>query len=608
MSVPLTPEDLAKLVEAAVQGALKGQKAVGGGGHLDERHFRRVDKFDGKGNWREFSFQFKTAVGMVNPRARELLDEIQKAGKSADMDAIFLEDAEEQVGKMGSELYAMLTSLVTGEAMTVVRGVLGGDGWQAWSRLSIRFDPRTPAKALISMLAVMSPKKVKEIRHLASAIEEWEAKVKALNVEHDIEVDEKIQVAILTSLCPGDVQDLVFQWADDKAKYNDIKDKIVALAQNRAAMSKPMPMEVDMVKEESEEEEYEAEIDYVGETCRKCGGMGHYARECPTPKGKGKSGKGDGKGWTKGSSSKGSIGYYGKGGYKGGSKGSGKSGGDGKGKGGKGMFAGTCWNCQQAGHRAWECPKAKGGSDDMEIGAVHEDDSTSVGGVWAIAQVKAEEWTEVKGKGFKARCEKGEAKLLVENRFEALEDAEENGEIDSVNPLNSSSFMEETGMLPGLEVIKESRQICTVTTGRSGWRKIGQGEITIDSAAEESVCPKDWCKEFGTRNPEKWLKFVNASGGVMGHYGERTAKFKVEGENSGIMSLNFQVSDVQKPLVAVRRIAEKGNIVQFGPRDEDNFIVNAAGGAKIMMVKKGGSYVIPAEMVMEEQGFAGQAR
>ena len=94
----------------------------------------------------------------------------------------------------------------------------------------------------------------------------------------------------------------------------------------------------------------------------------------------------------------------------------------------------------------------------------------------------------------------------------------------------------------------------------------------------------------------------------MGHYGERTAKFKVEGENSGIMSLNFQVSDVQKPLVAVRRIAEKGNIVQFGPRDEDNFIVSAAGGAKIMMVKKGGSYVIPAEMVMEEQGFAGQAR
>ena len=157
---------------------------------------------------------------------------------------------------------------------------------------------------------------------------------------------------------------------------------------------------------------------------------------------------------------------------------------------------------------------------------------------------------------------------------------------------------------PGLE----TRHICTVATGNKGWRRIGHGEITIDSAAEESVCPRDWCEEFGTKGPEKWLKFVNASGGAMGHYGERTAQFKVEGENSAVMSLNFQVSDVQKPLAAVRRIAEKGNIVQFGPRGEDNFIVNIKGGEKVMMARKGGSYVIPAEMVMEEQGFARQAR
>ena len=31
------------------------------------------------------------------------------------------------------------------------------------------------------------------------------------------------------------------------------------------------------------------------------------------------------------------------------------------------------------------------------------------------------------------------------------------------------------------------------------------------------------------------------------------------------MNLKFQVADVAKPLVSVRRIAEKGNIVQFGP-------------------------------------------
>jgi hypothetical protein len=50
---------------------------------LDERHFRRFDKYDGaaKTNWRECAFQFKVAVGMVNPKARSPLEDIQKAGK-----------------------------------------------------------------------------------------------------------------------------------------------------------------------------------------------------------------------------------------------------------------------------------------------------------------------------------------------------------------------------------------------------------------------------------------------------------------------------------------------------------------------------------------------
>jgi hypothetical protein len=181
----MTAEDISRLVDVAVRSALAAQKSVPSTtwekGHLDERHFRRVDKFDGstKANWKEFSFQFKVAVGMASPKARAYLEDIQKAGKSMDFAEVFENGAgDEQVEKMGTELYAMLSSLVAGEAMTVVRGVLSGDGWLAWSKVSIRFDPRTPAKALMSMLSIMIPKKIKDVRSLAAAVEDWECKIK----------------------------------------------------------------------------------------------------------------------------------------------------------------------------------------------------------------------------------------------------------------------------------------------------------------------------------------------------------------------------------------------------------------------------------------------
>ena len=92
----------------------------------------------------------------------------------------------------------------------------------------------------------------------------------------------------------------------------------------------------------------------------------------------------------------------------------------------------------------------------------------------------------------------------------------------------------------------------------------------------------------------------------MGHYGAKEAMFTA-GKDKTVMGLGFQISDVQKPLAAVWRIAEKGNVVQFGPRPEDNFIKNLRTNKKVELVRKGGSYVIEAEFVTNGLGFPGQA-
>ena len=133
----LTAEDIRALIEAAVKGAVEGPKKTGReGGHLDERFFRRVDKFDCKdGTWKEWSSQFKTQVGVASKFTRDKLDVIQKASVNPYFDSLFVEDEEEIVDKFGAELYSVLTSLMAREALMIARGVPHGDGWKAWSKL-----------------------------------------------------------------------------------------------------------------------------------------------------------------------------------------------------------------------------------------------------------------------------------------------------------------------------------------------------------------------------------------------------------------------------------------------------------------------------------------
>ena len=52
----------------------------------------------------------------------------------------------------------------------------------------------------------------------------------------------------------------------------------------------------------------------------------------------------------------------------------------------------------------------------------------------------------------------------------------------------------------------------------------GKTELTVDSGAEENVCPMAWGNEFGIRGPDQWMRFRGASGKVIEHYGHRDVR------------------------------------------------------------------------------------
>ena len=97
-----------------------------------------------------------------------------------------------------------------------------------------------------------------------------------------------------------------------------------------------------------------------------------------------------------------------------------------------------------------------------------------------------------------------------------------------------------------------------------------------------------------------------ANGGEMTHYGQKEISFMYEG-GKDVMGLVFQVTDVKKLLLAVRRLVEKGNRVVLSAGEGESYIQNVNSKIKIPIKKKGGSFVIEANFVKKAMDFARRA-
>ena len=407
----------------------------------------------------------------------------------------------------------------------------------------------------------MKPIQINNANEVVAGIHRWEARISSLKSRHDEDIRANLKVAILVGMLPKEYQDIILQGGlqDKDLKYEVTRDKIIAIANQKIQMITPMPMDVGNVdaglfgeNERGDGDSWDVEaVGKGGPQCYSCGGIGHMARDCYSGKGKGKGDKGFGKGYQ-------SFGKGGDKGYKGGSKGGykgyqpywqkGDKGGkaDGKGSwqnsgGGKGYgYQGTCWKCGQVGHKSHECAKGINGVEEIQ----KDECSVEIGGIWNICNVE--------------KMVRDSPKVRLHNMWQGFEDEEDVVDEQDLNQIEPP---------PGFP--KLQKDACHDCKGRRGCRS--EGFQRIRRKGWKTLRAWNYDEDF---DDEVWIQ-------------------PVESGSLKTMKLGFQVAAVKKPLIAVKRIVEQGNVVQFGKKEDDNFILNTATGDKMMLKPNGrGSYVM----------------
>jgi hypothetical protein len=187
----------AMMEQIHAQGGLGGRGPQGGGGGgggqgrcLTSKDFANTGVFDGTETaFADWAFKFKLAMKPKNLECHRLLELHEKMKSEVQLEE--LEALTTGDSQKATEIYDVLGLNVSGEALTIVRGVDSLNGVEAWRRLMKRYSPNTPQRQLVRLMELLTPTKAKNATELANTMEQWELKLRVYERENGDTLDDQ---------------------------------------------------------------------------------------------------------------------------------------------------------------------------------------------------------------------------------------------------------------------------------------------------------------------------------------------------------------------------------------------------------------------------------
>jgi len=558
-----------------------------GGGYLPLKN-TIPDKFDEDlAEWINWTEDVEKFFDSKNKGIRDCLKSVAKSAQEIDMS--FMESYPHNIRADAENIYRTLEHLTKGEARKIVKTVRNENGFEAWRQLHIRFQPGISAKhgfALVELTEMIKKpaKNPEEMRHMVT---ELLSKIKNVEDITGKPVDDDYAKSVLIGFMDKATrQHTAMQHAET---FENLK-KIVLQFVNNTMGGSTDHMNIGAVMEDSGQEHKQdresscwddlERLAAMGKpiTCHQCGGVGHIARNCSTPIGKGVD-RGQSKGLGKGKAD------------------------------GKGPRTG-CWHCG-GNHYADQCSSVKGGNYGKASG--------KGGGKASKGKGKGLFYAGEDGRDRLCNIREADVKKPIDNvdQNDRIQEEKQLQQVHSGAKNSQPEVAQEDDEAEGCWTVVAQKEKKQKMRRVKHWKKmeahtaninifqtiepeelnnIGNGEwelleMAVDSGATETVINEGMIKAVGVQESaasRRGVEYEVANGVRIPNLGEKT--FVGYTEDGKQRTITAQVCDVSRGLLSVDKMLARGNRVIFD--DDGSYIENKYTREKIWLNKDKGMFML----------------